>query len=170
MNNKYVFKLSFIYYYHQNKNFIKKMENDNKKTLYKIIFDLFDEDEDGFIDVNNLGNIMKSLGNEYDLTTLEDMLNECDTNNDKLIDFNEFMISINKRIKETDPSEEYIEAFKIFDRDGSGKILIDELKEILLVLGENITQAEIEQFFMEANVKNNGYIEYVDFIRLLLSK
>jgi len=146
------------------------MQNENKNTLNKLIFDLFDDDKDGFITTDNLGNIMKSLGNEYDQTTLEDMMNESDKNHDKMIDFNEFMNLINRRIHETDPTEEYIEAFKIFDRDGSGRILIDELREILLVFGENVSENEIELFFREANVKNDGYIDYKEFIKLLLSK
>lgn len=146
------------------------MQNESKNTYYKLLFDLFDVDKDGFITTENLGNIMKSLGNEYDQTTLADMMNECFKNNDKIIDFNDFMILMNKRINESDPTEEYIEAFKIFDRDGSGRILIDELKEILLLLGENLNENEIELFFRDANVKNDGYIDYKDFIKLLLSK
>ncbi len=146
------------------------MQNENKKSTYKLTFDLFDDDKDGFITTINLGNIMKSLGYEYPQTELEDMLNECDKNNDKLIDFNKFMVLINKRIKEPDPTDEYIEAFKVFDHEGNGRILIDELKEILLVLGENINENEIEQFFKEANARDDGYIEYREFIKLLLSK
>ena len=146
------------------------MQIDIKKNYYKQIFELFDDDNDGNINVENLGNIMKSLGNEIDNIYIEDILNEADQNNDKLINFNEFMIIMNKRITEYDPSEEYIAAFKVFDKNGSGRILIDELKEILFVLGENISKNEIEQVFREADVRNDGLIDYKDFIRLLLLK
>ena len=146
------------------------MQNGNKNTTYKLIFELFDDDKDGFITAENLGNIMKSLGNEYDPSTLKDMMNDGNRKNGKMLDFNEFIVMMNKRINETDPTEEYIEAFKIFDKDGSGRILIDELKEILLVLGENINNDEIELFFKDANVKNDGYIDYKEFIKLLLYK
>ena len=50
-------------------------------------------------------------------------------------------------------------AFKVFDKDGSGTISAAELKAVMKSLGENLTDAEIDEMVREADKDNSGTID-----------
>ena len=63
---------------------------------------------------------MKALGKPVTPQQLNTMMGNADRNNDKAIDFKEFLLIMIKHIQmteEPDKEQEYMEAFKIFDRD-----------------------------------------------------
>merc|ERR1711988_1174382 len=68
------------------------------------------------------------------------------------IDFPEFLSLQARKMKDTDTEEELIEAFKIFDRDGSGFISVAELRHVMTNLGEKITDEEVDEMIREADV------------------
>ena len=53
--------------------------------------------------------------------------------------------------------EELSDAFKVFDRDGSGKVSAKEIKEVMTHIGERLTEDEAEEMLMAfANYDANG--------------
>ena len=48
------------------------------------------------------------------------MIKEVDFDGNGMIDFNEFLALMANKLRDTDLEEEYITAFKIFDRDSDG--------------------------------------------------
>jgi len=52
---------------------------------------LFDKNGDGAIDVEELGQVMRSLNQEPTDEELKDMINDVDSDNNGRIDFNEFL-------------------------------------------------------------------------------
>lgn len=62
-----------------------------------------------------------------------------------------------------DKDEEIIEAFKVFDRDGDGKISKQELYLVMKALGENLTEEEIEEMIREADINGDGEIDFYEF-------
>jgi len=145
-------------------------EEENHLDEYKLIFELFDKDGSGSISKEELGMMMSSMGSEYTETQLEDMINDIAHNGNKEISFQQFMVLMNKRSKEVDLVEEYTEAFKVFDREGTGTIRRDELKLILTTLGEGLKPEEVEYMLRDADIDRNGFIEYKSFVRLMLFK
>ena len=73
-------------------------------------------------------------------------------------------------MKDTDSEEELLEAFKVFDRDGNGFITSHELRNIMNSLGENLTPEEIEEMIKEADLDNDGQIDYEEFVKMMMSK
>jgi calmodulin len=65
-----------------------------------------------------------------------------------------------KRIQDVDEEEELREAFKVFDKDGSGSISKAELKIVMENLGEKLSPEEIEEMMQEADKDGNGEIDY----------
>ena len=51
-------------------------------------------------------------------------------------------------------------AFKVFDKDNSGFVDKKELESVLRNLGDEMTQAEIDDMFQAADINNDGKIDY----------
>lgn len=52
------------------------------------------------------------------------------------------------------------EAFKVFDKDGNGFISEAELRNVMVNLGEKLTDEEVENMIREADVDGDGQINY----------
>jgi calmodulin len=91
-------------------------------------------DGDGRITSEELGSVMRSLGQHPTNAEVQDMINEVDTDGDGTIDFTEFIIMMTRM--RSDTVEEIREAFKVFDEDGNGYISDIELKHVMASLGE----------------------------------
>jgi calmodulin len=60
-------------------------------------------------------------------------------------DFPEFISLLARKYKEVDGEEELLEAFKVFDKSGSGFIMGQELSITLKALGEKFSDEEMDE-------------------------
>jgi len=130
-------------------------------------FAMFDSDGDGTITTKELGNVMRSLGQEPTDQELRDMINEVDTDGNGEIDFEEFLDLLVKKMGEDDPEEEMKQAFRIFDKDNNGTIDANELKNVMKQLGENLTDDEVAQMVAEADLNGDGQIDFEEFKKMM---
>ena len=137
---------------------------------FKEAFSLFDKDGDGKITTKELGTVMRSLGQNPSESELTDMINEVDVDSDGSIDFPEFLTMMARKMKDTDSEAEIAEAFKVFDRNGDGKISAAELRHVLTSIGEKLSDADVDQMIREADVNNDGEIDIQEFTQLLSTK
>jgi calmodulin len=143
---------------------------EDKIAEFKEAFEIFDKDRDGFITIKELGEIMKNLGQSPTDAELQDMINEVDVDGNGNIDFKEFLGLMARKMRDTDTEEELIEAFKVFDRDSNGLISAQELKHVMTSLGEKITDEEVDEMIREADIDGDGYINYEEFVRMIINK
>ncbi|KAK4238776.1 hypothetical protein C8A03DRAFT_33172 [Achaetomium macrosporum] len=134
---------------------------------YKQVFEIFDKDGTGDITAAELGNVMKELGLNPSDEELQDLINEVDTNKDGVISFDEFLALMSQTVKEVDTEQELLNAFKVFDKDGSGTISSDELRHVLKKLGENLTDDEVEEMIKLADRNGDGHIDYHEFANIM---
>jgi calmodulin len=66
--------------------------------------------------------------------------------------------------------EEFMEAFRGFDKDGSGFISAAELRHVLTNLGEKLTDEEIDEMIREADVDGDGQVNYEEFVTTKMSE
>jgi calmodulin len=78
---------------------------------------------------------MRSLGQNPTEAELQDMINEVDADGNGEIDFPEFLTMMARKMKDTDSEEEIKEAFKVFDKNGDGKISAAELRHVMTSIG-----------------------------------
>lgn len=71
----------------------------------------------------------------------------------------EFMTMMATTIQPKDFAEETKAAFRVFDKDGSGTISAKELRAVMKSLGEDLTDAEIDEMIKEADKDNSGSID-----------
>ncbi|ERN01481.1 hypothetical protein AMTRI_Chr03g148140 [Amborella trichopoda] len=65
---------------------------------------------------------------------------------------------------------EFKEAFCLFDKDGDGRITLEELKTVIVSLGQNPTEEELHDMISEVDVNANGSIEFGEFLHLMARK
>lgn len=106
----------------------------------------------GTMATKDLGTVMRSLGQNPTEAELQDMINEVDADGNGTIDFPEFLSLQARKMKDTDTEEELVEAFKVFDRSGTGYISISELRHVMTNLGEKLSDEEIDEMIREADV------------------
>ncbi|GFR41102.1 hypothetical protein Agub_g1747 [Astrephomene gubernaculifera] len=143
---------------------------EEKLQEYKEAFSLFDKDGNGRITTNELGTVMRSLGQNPTQADLEQMIREVDKDGSGTVEFQEFVLLMQRQQAVPDQEESLREAFKMFDRDGNGKISAQELKHVMTNLGEALTDEEVDDMIKEADVDNDGMVNYEEFVRMMSSK
>ena len=104
---------------------------------------MFDKNGNGKITTEELGTVMRSIGQNPNEAELQEMINEVDADGNGYIDFEEFISLMAKKMKETDTEEEFTESFKIFNREGNGLISMAEIRHIMTNLGEKFSDEEV---------------------------
>ena len=65
---------------------------------------------------------------------------------------------------------EFKEAFALFDKDGDGTITTKELGTVMRSLGQNPTEAELQDMVNEVDADGSGTIEFPEFLNLMAKK
>ena len=82
---------------------------DEQKAEIKEAFNFFDKDKDGSIDVNELNNVMKSLGKNPTDNEMQSLIKGVDSDGDGMINYEEFQDMMAKSMRNTNLKE----AFKV---------------------------------------------------------
>ncbi|KAL9653152.1 hypothetical protein ABK040_006368 [Willaertia magna] len=69
-----------------------------------------------------------------------------------------------------DQIAEFKEAFSLFDKDGDGTITTSELGTVMRSLGQNPTEAELQDMINEVDVNGNGTIDFTEFLQMMAKK
>lgn len=94
---------------------------------------------------------MKSVSLNATENELDDMVNEADTENNKLIDFPEFVSVLARNAIKIDDNH-IKNAFDIFDKNKEGHISVKSLMEVLQEVGEFMDESEVKQLLGEASI------------------
>lgn len=154
---------------------------EDKLSEYKESFDYFDRDKSGEITIQELRGLLQALGQKTTEGRLKEMIDELDQDGDGTITFDEYVTIMEKNEvdddeplkEEDDGEEEIIKAFKVFDVQKKGYLNAVEFKHILKNLGDEenrFNDAEVEQVFKEADLNNDGKINYYEFVEFWKQK
>ncbi|MFX1236722.1 MAG: EF-hand domain-containing protein [Promethearchaeota archaeon] len=145
---------------------IEELEDEELHQI-RYLFATCDDDGSGSITINEISRIFKELGKETSVGEIAKVMIENDINNDGTITFHEF-IKLYKRLVLIKAREKKIrEAFRICDKDNSGYITVSELKNIMLDLGENLEDNQIEEMVKEVDDNNDKIVNFKEFIKLM---
>ena len=61
-------------------------------------------------------------------------------------------------------------AFRVFDKEGNGLIATAELKLIMMTIGDKMTEAEADEMIHEADIDDDGVINYEEFVRMMMAR
>merc|ERR1712129_421873 len=98
-------------------------------------FRLFDREEDGQIEVQELSNLLWALGLQPTKQEVEALILEMDADKSETVDIEEFLATMARKMKEAKEKDEVKEAFTAMDRDMDGVLGREDLVATLTSLG-----------------------------------
>ena len=141
------------------------MANLPPETLaeFERAFNLIDKNQDGAISPDELKTVMFEAGHQATDEEIQNMIKEADLDNSGNVDFPQFTKMMKKRMEQN----KLLEAFQTFDKDGSGKVSAEELKQIIKNVGEEISDDELAEMIKEADKDGDGQVDYEEFIKMM---
>ena len=135
-----------------------------KETKLKETFFLIDQDKDNFIDTNEVGITLRSLG--IYLTEEEILLinKEADPNEIGKINYEDFKKIYIEKLKTNKTEKDLIKAFEFFDKNKTGIVNLNDLKHGLIVLGDCLSEDEID-FLIKELADDDGNINYYELAK-----
>merc|ERR1711994_928711 len=111
---------------------------------YQDAFAHFDSLKNGMISTKLLGPLLRHCGENPSESEIQDMVNEVDKDATGTIKFPNFLDLMSIKFSDNNAEDEIREAFKVFDGDGNGYINRQELRSVMMNLGEKLSDVEIE--------------------------
>jgi Ca2+-binding EF-hand superfamily protein len=153
------------------KNYLKQEFID----LILLTFKKFDKEGKGAIPSKDLGMILQLLGynpTKRELNEMMDILEEDPQNPKGLISKEGLIACVARKSRDSDTIDEFIESFKVFDKDNKGIIEEKYLRYILCKTGDIFDEIEIELFMKESipfqvTQNDSKFVKYVEFAMFL---
>lgn len=125
-------------------------------------FSVFDTDKNGTASIQELGAVMRSLGQNPGEDDLRELIAEVDLDRSGSVDFDEFKTLMIAR--QGDRRSRLKLAFDIFDKDGSGRITAAEMSSVMSQVG--LMTAELDEMIKEVDEDGSGAIDFAEFCKL----
>jgi Ca2+-binding EF-hand superfamily protein len=129
---------------------------------FKEAFNMIDQNRDGFIDKDDLHDMLASLGKTPQDAYLEGMISEAPGP----INFTMFLTMFGEKLNGTDPEDVIKNAFALFDDENTGYIDEERLRELLITMGDRFSDDQVDELFREAPIAG-GKFDYVEFTKIL---
>ncbi|RNA20017.1 calmodulin [Brachionus plicatilis] len=145
---------------------MSKLSSSQERELREA-FEIFDKDGSNSISSKELRDVFRALEINASESQVQAAMKQMDRNGDGEISFSEF-----KRVMEVQFYRKYTNdeircIFDHFDRDNSGFITADELREALSKIGKTFRNEEIERMIKAIDKDNDGRISINEFVELL---
>ena len=137
---------------------------------YKEIFEYFDTDNDGKINLEDMESICKVVGLDFNKLELSKLFEKIKPGLSVEIDFPSFTQLMDKKLFPEMGEKDLLNSFKVFDKNNSGRVNSAEFQQLMVqvVKEEGIMSSEEVKEFMEiADPNNDGYFDYKNFVKLL---
>lgn len=123
----------------------------------KEAFVIFDRDNDNKINMQELATVMRSIGFSPTQADLQAIQQEY---GNRLLDIGEVQNVISRRAPPPETEDSVRDAFRIFDKDGTGYVSASELRHVLTHLGEKLSDEEVDEMIREADITGDGQVNY----------
>lgn len=159
------------------------------ESQLKYAFEMFDSNHDGCLNTSEIKQLLANIDIEVSDSVIQRIVKEASKSGKSislgsmwniierlciiengLVKEQEFLVWFSrfKTPKEDDAEADLKAAFMVFDKDGNGYITRDELKSAMQVIGETLTDRDLDELLRTTDHDNDGKINYEEFIKTLL--
>ena len=136
---------------------------------FKKTFDLFDNDNLGTIPNEELGTVMRALGQNPTEEEIQEYIDEYDSYKSGVIHYDSFRALMLKRLKRDDKEKELLDAFRAFDKAGTGNIKCEDLRDAFLAFNKDLTEEQVEEMILDFDSAGLGDIGYREIVKNIIS-
>jgi calmodulin len=99
----------------------------------------------------------------------QDIMKNVGHKNKTSMNFEEFVAAVGSATSNdhVTQDQELQACFRAFDKNGDGRISLEELELAMKELGENMTMEELHEMMKDGDVDKDGMIDFEEFKRLL---
>lgn len=138
----------------------------------KTAFSMLDKNQDGRVNLSEMKLMLQNLGIKIEDCIVEALISQASERDDGLVSEEEFLgwMASQGEIggQEDDIMEDLLAAFRVFDKDGNGYITRDELKMAMDLIGESMTEIQLDEMLKATDIDHDGKINYEEFVKILL--
>jgi len=140
----------------------------NERDGLAKVFKAFDKNGDGKLSMQEVKEgYLEHYGKVMSDEEVETMFNAVDTDRSGFIDYSEFVVAAMNENQLT-TNEKLQAAFKMFDKDGSGIISPEEIKDVLSFGGTNALSKEaIDAIVKQVDENGDGEISFEEFVDMM---
>ncbi|KAG0262368.1 hypothetical protein BG011_010251 [Mortierella polycephala] len=138
---------------------------------FKESFSILDYKHNGTISTNSLGDLLRAVGQNPTQAQVQELIAQADPSGTHVIDF-DTCVQILMRpdgFKPAGTYNDFINGFKVFDKEGNGYISLGELRYVLTNLGEKLSDAEVDELMKSIEVDKGGKVNYEEFVKMILN-
>ena len=143
------------------------LENFQEERLKLIdeIFDLFDSENLGYVEIKDSLKILAAIGKKLDIEEENDFLTLIDPQNEGKVTKENFIRGVEEMFTvPPDFLREVEVAFKFFDRNNEGKVSCKELKNLLVRNSNEYKEEDMDELFKILGLDINGHIYIKSFL------
>lgn len=147
--------------------------NQRDREVLEESFSLYDTIGDHKIDITILGEVLRGLGLNPTEGDVQKIIRELDSSGSKRITYEEFLpiyesISTRGEGRSKKSAIDFLECFRVFDREQNGTISKGELQHVMTTLGEGLSSEEINALTQGLEDKS-GMVNIEDFVKQVMN-
>ena len=140
----------------------KKIQEERRKLMDED-FDLYDRDNLGYVFSKDALKILSAMGRVLEPEDETDFLSMIDPKNEGRIKKNNFLAGVEAMYTIPDNyMPEITEAFKTFDKNNDGKILVKDFKNLLINLSGEYKEKDVKNLFDILGLDINSDYDYIN--------
>ncbi|KAL5248613.1 hypothetical protein ACHWQZ_G017705 [Mnemiopsis leidyi] len=137
---------------------------------YEAAFRAVDVDNDGAIDVKELGTLLCGVGLRPSEEEIAAMISSVDHDNDQVLNICEFINLMSRQHNPfVTPLSQFKAVFRVFDTDNNGQLTKDEFKDLIFSLGQKCSESELKTLMDFLDKDKDGTISETEFLKFFLT-
>jgi len=137
---------------------------------FREAFAAFDNDGGGSIDATELKALMASVGQIPTDDELSEMIRIADADGSGSVDFYEFVTLMAHKMADTKDQSSLKASFSLFDHSGDGFIDSDEMRRLMINVGEPVTIEDVNELIREVDLDGDGVVNYDEFTKVVCAE
>ncbi|KFM77473.1 Calcium-binding protein E63-1, partial [Stegodyphus mimosarum] len=129
---------------------------------------MLDKNQDGRVNETEIKCMLDKLGIVLTDTMVGKLIDQASKRGDRLLSEDEFLAWMARQSVQDDVMADLMAAFSVFDKDRNGYITRDELRTAMEMIGEPMSEEQLDLMLRATDIDKDGKINYEEFVRMMI--